>query len=115
MPLSREALRKEAVAYLRALPNLFSGWFDTNFPTFQQYFFHMEQDGSYGDDLVVTAISRLMLRPVFVCTDAPEGSCADSIVKFYPPHSIDPSAWGQPVIEALFLRGRHYMATGPVQ
>ena len=85
LPLSRAALRKQAVAYLRALPNSFSAWFDTNSPTFEQYLFHMEQDGSYRDDLVVTAISHLMLRQVLVCTDAPEGSCADSIVKFYPP------------------------------
>ena len=43
-------LRRQAVAYMRLLPDIFTGFYD-GFPSFDAYLKHMSKDGSWGDAL----------------------------------------------------------------
>ena len=58
------ALRQQVVSYLRTYSSLFSQWFDTQWASFSHYCDAMSRGGTWGDDLVVMALSHLLLRPV---------------------------------------------------
>ena len=82
------------------------------FPSFSDYREHMQGDTHWGDHLVLTAISHLLLRPIRTISDAALGSNAVKVVQ--PLESIAEDAWGEPVYLA-YHQDVHYEGTTPVE
>ena len=96
---------------VRTFPNVFAQWRDTYFKSYEDYVLNLERDGVYADDLCCMAASHLLLRPLRIISDC----SGDYTFDFEPPETIDRSAWGHPVVLAIYLKGRHYEATQPLE
>ena len=68
----------------------------------------MEGAGHWGDQLVLTALSHLLLRPIHVVNDRELDSQAVTVIQ--PPDFIDTAVWGEPVWLA-YHQGVHYEGT----
>ena len=69
IPVSHEHLRREICDYLIAMEEIFAPHFDSRWPTYAAYVQNMRQDGSWGDDLTLTAAAHLLLKPIRIVSD----------------------------------------------
>ena len=89
--LSLHQLRLEACNYLNQFPSVFKKFIES-FPDYEEYLAHMRKDRSWGDQLTLTAIAHLVLRPITKNTD----NEARQELHIDPQEFISPAARGTP-------------------
>lgn len=104
-----QQFRMQVVQYLRSFPELFKEQMQTNFRNFSDYCDAMARPDGRGDDLTLTCMSHLLLRPI-VCV--PDHSLEPDR-EFFPPQTISPEVWGPPVYIA-HVCGNHFEATAAI-
>ena len=105
LDISPYNLRQEVVNYLRQFPELFAG-FAAGFRNFNAYLNYMSQEGKWGDELTLLAISHLTLRPIHVLTD----NSMQPVIVRKPPDFISSDSWGFAIV-VLHQGEIHYEAT----
>ena len=108
--ISHQHLRREICDYLIAMEEIFAPHFDSRWPTYAAYVQNMRQDGSWGDDLTLTAAAHLLLKPIRIVSDLD----IEEFRELHPPSSISPECWG-PCITLAYLQFSHYEATEQVE
>ena len=73
---------------------------------------HMEQPGTWGDELTLLAASHIMRRPARVVTDSAATEEAAYTRIITPPACISEDCWGAPLTVCVSM-DRHYDATKP--
>lgn len=111
LEITHRSLRAQACDYMDRYREIFARFLDVTtgpFQSFSQYLDWMRVEQHWGDHLVLTAISHLMMRPVHVIRDSVNERNCVQIIK--PPEFIAEEVWGPPVTLAYY-QDVHYEGT----
>ncbi|CAK0846631.1 unnamed protein product [Prorocentrum cordatum] len=106
---SHESLREQACDYMSTLKDMFMGFAGVDDLDYDAYVADMRKDGTWGDELTLTALAHLLMRPIFVISDTTDPAY---VLEALPPAAVSRRAWG-PEIWVVHQGERHYEATAP--
>ena len=110
IPLDAYQFRQQVVDYLRTLPGEFAEKIEAKFGSFAVYCDTMSLPATWGDELTLTAMSHLLLRPIEVISDCD----LEPRRIFEPPQIIYEECWGAKI--TICRTGQnHFEATAPLE
>jgi hypothetical protein len=110
IPLDAYQFRQQVVDYLRTLPGEFAEKIEAKFGSFAVYCDTMSLPATWGDELTLTAMSHLLLRPIEVISDCD----LEPRRIFEPPRIICEECWGAK-ITICHTGQNHFEATAPLE